>query len=188
MQQASNGKRCRPDDDVAPAFRKKATTNGIAPQVSIIDFKVEQSQSRRATCYGCKGRIKCGDTRIKAPDHDDEEIEMFFAQKPFHWFHVNCFASLRIDLGWAHKCGDQLPGFNRLTSDQQDHVRKSIPKIVDENEQSGRKPGRVYGLANTRANTGKSFNSEVKRTPIPITDSDSEASIHILKMQYDIDR
>lgn len=54
--------------------------------------------------------------------HPDDEVQSGQA----YWYHVACFLRLRPEIGWL-RCGDALPGFNRLFNLDQAKIKYQIP-------------------------------------------------------------
>lgn len=90
----------------------------------INDFGIENAKSGRAACAGCQLKIAKDEVRIKKIVHDTE-IGMKFGGQAI-WHHVECFAQLRSELGWF-ETAEKLPGFNTLSKDDKQMVKKHIP-------------------------------------------------------------
>lgn len=100
------------------------TKTSISSAYLLNDFGVEYSASGRATCPGCVQKIPKDVVRIKKVLHDTEIGMKFGGQAS--WHHVECFAQLRSELGW-YESGDKLPGFGKLSKDDQAEVKKNLP-------------------------------------------------------------
>ncbi|XP_037946866.1 poly [ADP-ribose] polymerase [Teleopsis dalmanni] len=106
----------------------KKRSNG---EVEVLkDFGVEHAKSGRAMCRGCEQKITKGQIRVKKTVYDTE-VGMKYGGQAL-WHHLECFASLRADLGWFAS-GEQLPGFKALEADAKDEVKKILPTIKSEN-------------------------------------------------------
>ncbi|XP_037929747.1 poly [ADP-ribose] polymerase-like, partial [Teleopsis dalmanni] len=100
----------------------KKRSNG---EVEVLkDFGVEHAKSGRAMCRGCEQKITKGQIRVKKTVYDTE-VGMKYGGQAL-WHHLECFASLRADLGWFAS-GEQLPGFKALEADAKDEVKKILP-------------------------------------------------------------
>lgn len=127
---------CFSGDDVTAVFpsvskkekNKKRSSDEIksdkAKSMLIKDFGIEYSKSGRAVCPGCYLKIPKYELRIKKVAHDTEVAMKFGGQAI--WYHVECFAQLRTELGWFES-GEKLPGFRSLSQEDKATVKKHIP-------------------------------------------------------------
>lgn len=108
--------------------KKREADAGMSKAQSqlINDFGVEYAKSGRAMCAGCEIKIIKDEVRIKKIAHDTE-IGMKFGGQSI-WHHVECFASLRSELGWF-ETGEKLPGFKSLSKEDRENVKKHIPYV-----------------------------------------------------------
>ncbi|XP_059610160.1 poly [ADP-ribose] polymerase [Phlebotomus argentipes] len=119
--------------EIAKITQPGASTSGKgkgkkrgASNTLIRDFGVEYSKSDRATCAGCQQKILKGEVRIKKIAYDTE-VGMKFGGQPL-WHHVECFVQCRQDVGYFTS-GDQLPGYNALSKEDKNAVKKALPAV-----------------------------------------------------------
>ncbi|KAK9500018.1 hypothetical protein O3M35_002931 [Rhynocoris fuscipes] len=103
---------------------KRALNNAVKSLMK--DFVVEYAKSSRAMCRGCETKIAKGEVRISKKDFESENARMYGGQD--RWHHVECFTKLRDELGFFEN-GDILPGFYTLKAEDQEVVKKALPKI-----------------------------------------------------------
>lgn len=99
-----------------------AIVNSWPPPVS--DFGIEYAISGRAVCRACEEKIGKHEMRVSKLAYTTD-IGMRVGGVPW-WYHVECFASHRSELGWL-KAGEFLPGFEKLSEKDQLFVEDSIP-------------------------------------------------------------
>lgn len=106
--------------------KKRTADAGTSKKMALLvkDFGVEYAVSGRAGCAGCHLKISKDEVRIKKVAHDTEVGMRFGGQAV--WYHVECFAQLRTELGWFESA-DKLPGFNTLSKEDQQIAKKHIP-------------------------------------------------------------
>ncbi|XP_011882597.1 PREDICTED: poly [ADP-ribose] polymerase isoform X2 [Vollenhovia emeryi] len=109
--------------DAPPAKGRKRTKGGGGSG----DFKVEYAKSSRSTCKGCEEKIVKGETRISKKDYESEEARRFGGMD--RWYHVECFAKLRADLGYYGR-GSELPGATDLSKEDREKLEASLPKMA----------------------------------------------------------
>lgn len=90
------------------------------------DFKVEYAKSSRSACIGCEEKIIKDEVRISKKDYESEKAMQFGGLD--RWYHVECFAKLRTDLGYYEK-GDDLPGIKDLSKEDQANLKAALPEI-----------------------------------------------------------
>ncbi|KAI5636400.1 poly(ADP-ribose) polymerase catalytic domain-containing protein [Phthorimaea operculella] len=107
---------------------KRAAENG-GVNLALKDFAVEYAKSSRATCAHCEIKICKDEVRI-CKILFDTEVGMKYGGQPI-WHHVQCFEAARDNLGYMAG-GEDLPGYNNLTKEDQKMVKEAIkPKSVD---------------------------------------------------------
>ncbi|KAJ8686796.1 hypothetical protein QAD02_022590 [Eretmocerus hayati] len=94
------------------------------------DFKVEYAKSNRSKCRGCEATIVKGEVRLSKKDYESEDARKFGGLD--RWHHVDCFAKMRSELEFFD-AGANLPGFASLSPEDQAAVKKSLPKIKEDN-------------------------------------------------------
>lgn len=107
----------------------KGKKRGAEPEVKMSetaskDYGIEYAKSGRSACKGCENTILKNEIRAKKISFDTE-IGMKYGGQPL-WHHLDCFAKLRIELGWFAS-GDQLPGYKALKQEDQKKVDALLP-------------------------------------------------------------
>lgn len=103
----------------------EASGSGLSKAL-LNDFGIEYAVSSRATCPACLIKLSKGEVRIKKTVYDTEVGMKFGGQAK--WYHVECFAQLRVELGWLASA-EILPGYKKLKKDDQEVVKNHIPYV-----------------------------------------------------------
>ncbi|XP_014489527.1 PREDICTED: poly [ADP-ribose] polymerase [Dinoponera quadriceps] len=90
------------------------------------EFRVEYAKSGRASCKGCEEKIVKDEVRISKKDFESAEARKFGGLD--RWFHVECFANLRANIGYYGK-GDELPGIKDLSKEDQKSLKAALSKM-----------------------------------------------------------
>lgn len=95
-----------------------------------VDFSINCTLTNRDSCISCRNRFKRNEVRIirsvyLEPESDHNQNDGVRSGQA-NWYHVDCFARLRLEIGWLCS-GDLLPGFKRLSAEIQKVVRLKIP-------------------------------------------------------------
>ncbi|XP_061389126.1 poly [ADP-ribose] polymerase [Musca vetustissima] len=114
---------------VSVGSSKGGTKRTKTENSALKDFGLEYAKSGRAACRGCEQKILKDQIRIRKTVYDTE-VGMKYGGQPL-WHHVECFAQLRGELGWF-VAGENLPGFNSLSAEDKEIVKKALPAIKSE--------------------------------------------------------
>lgn len=105
------------------------TETATADETKLCDFMISYAHGARDACTDCRKRFKRTDMRImrvvntaKADKNQNGVLESGRA----NWYHVECFVRQRLEIGWLC-CGDQLPGFRRLSAEDKEIIQNQIP-------------------------------------------------------------
>ncbi|EFN84955.1 poly [ADP-ribose] polymerase [Harpegnathos saltator] len=110
----------------APPVSGKGRKRANATKSGSGDFKVEYAKSSRSTCKGCEEKIIKEEVRISKKDYETDEAKKYGGID--RWYHVECFAKLRVDLGYYGE-GSELPGIKDLSKEDQETVKAALNKI-----------------------------------------------------------
>ncbi|XP_014212183.1 poly [ADP-ribose] polymerase [Copidosoma floridanum] len=125
--EASNGGTAAPAASSSGKGRKrgKAAAAGGANK----DFRVEYAKSSRSTCCGCQEKIIKEEVRISKKDFESEDARKYGGLD--RWYHVECFAKLRSELGFFDT-GANILGADALTDEDKKTLLNALPKIKEE--------------------------------------------------------
>lgn len=91
------------------------------------DFSIECVKMQRDHCVGCEQKFVLSQIRIMHVVYcTDLTVENFSFGGKANWYHLQCFARLRSQIGWLQS-GEMLPGFKRLSEQDKEMVKKQIP-------------------------------------------------------------
>ncbi|KFB53218.1 AGAP003230-PA-like protein [Anopheles sinensis] len=108
----------------AGGSKAKGKKRSAGEALSLKDYGVEYAASGRAMCRGCEIKILKDEVRIKKVSYDTE-VGMKYGDQP-NWFHAECFAKLRSELGYFEKA-EVLPGFGSIKPDDQAKLKQLLP-------------------------------------------------------------
>lgn len=94
---------------------------------------MEYAKSNKSTCKGCEEKIVKNEARISKKDFESLEGRKYGGMD--RWYHVECFTKLRVELGYYRK-GDELPGINDLSKEDQKSIKTALPKIDQGKEEN----------------------------------------------------
>lgn len=87
---------------------------------------MEYAKSSRSTCIGCEEKIIKEEVRVAKKDFESADARKYGGID--RWYHVECFAKLRAELGYLGK-GDELPGVKDLSKEDQKVIKDALSKM-----------------------------------------------------------
>jgi len=119
------------------AGSKKGGKGEVTDDTLLKDFRTEYAKSGAAKCRICEEKIAKGEVRICKKDYDDDRAKQYGPLD--RWHHLTCFAKNR-DSMMFFTSAENLAGLNTLGKDDQDMLRKELPKMKRKVEASKDEP------------------------------------------------
>jgi len=119
------------------AGSKKGGKGEVTDDTLLKDFRTEYAKSGAAKCRICEEKIAKGEVRICKKDYDDDRAKQYGPLD--RWHHLACFSKNR-DSMMFFTSAENLAGLNTLGKDDQDMLRKELPKMKRKVEASKDEP------------------------------------------------
>ncbi|XP_004641229.1 poly [ADP-ribose] polymerase 1 [Octodon degus] len=106
--------------------------DGISSKVekTLGEFAAEYAKSNRSTCRWCCQKIEKGQMRLSKKMLDPEKPQLGMIDR---WYHPDCFVKIREELDFHPEySASQLKGFNLLTEEDKEALKKKLPGIKSE--------------------------------------------------------